>query len=144
MATAIFITSTILFFVIALVVQVEERTARRFIGGQFRDKIDVRLGQLIHRFDTHWKHLSKYILQLGWYYSIHSLLRTVLTILVSVYDRIERIFEHNRSRTKQLRKELKRQLEKTHLTHIAEHKAKVSLSKEEQERLKTEKLEQNH
>lgn len=122
----------------------EERNARRFIGGHFRDALDQKIERTAHRFETHWKHVSRYVLQLGWYYSIHSLLRTILTILVSVYDKIERIFEHNRSRTKELRKEFKKQLEKTHLTHMAEHKVKTSLSPEEQKELKTRKLEQDH
>ncbi len=144
-AIVVFTVSIIAFWGYALLVTLEEKNARRFIGGRFRDGLDTRLQHVGHQFENHWKHVSRYILQLGWYYSVHRILRTVLGSLVLVYTFFEGIFERNRLRTKELRKEFKRQLhKKTHLTEIAEHKEEMTLSASEQEALKTRKLEQDH
>ena len=144
-AFVVFIASVVAFGGYALLVTLEERNARRFIGGRFRDRLDSRLEHIGHQFENHWKHLSKYVLQLGWYYSVHRILRTILGSLVFVYTFFEGIFERNRLRTKELRKEFKRQLhKKSHLTEIAEHKEGTSLSEAEKEALKTRKLEQDH
>lgn len=145
LATVVFTLSTVAFAGYALLVTLEERNARRFVGGRLRDRLDVGIEKAGHQFDHHVKHVSRYLLQLGWYYSVHSVLRTILAALVSVYTYIEGIFERNRSRTKELRKEFRRQLnKKTHLNHIADHRVETALSKEEQETLKARKLEQDH
>lgn len=145
LGAVVFFSSTIAFALYALLVTAEQKNARRFVGGRFRDRLDNRLDTLGHQFENHWKHVSKYVLQLGWYYSVHKVLRTILGSLVFVYSVIERIFEQNRLRTKELRKEFRRQLHrKNHLTKIAEHKEEHALSVSEQEALKTRKLEQDH
>jgi hypothetical protein len=145
LATVVFLVSAVVFAGYAFLVSLEEKNARRFACGHLRGRLDRYLERTGHQFENHWKHISRYILQLGWYYSVHSILRTILGALVSVYTFIENIFERNRVRTKQLRKEFKRQLhKKTHLTVIAEHKEETTLSASEQEALKTKKLEQDH
>lgn len=144
MIETLFITSASLFIGVAIVVAIEERRARRFIGGRVRVVMDQKIDYLAHQFENHWKHVSRAVVQLGWYYSIHSVLRTILTVLVSLYDRLEQLFERNRERTKQLRRDLKKQLSSTHLSHIAEHKERVTLTPEEQATLKREKLEHDH
>jgi hypothetical protein len=144
-AAIIFFVSTVAFTGYALLVILEERNTRRLVGGYFRDRLDIRIEKMGHQFDHHVKHVSKYLLQLGWYYGVHSVLRTILAALVSAYTYIEGIFERNRSRTKELRKEFRIQLsKKTHLNHIAEHRVETALTKEQQETLKTRKLEQDH
>ena len=145
LAAIIFSVSTAAFVGYAFLVTLEERKARRFIGGRFRERLDVQFEHVGQQFEHHFKHVSRYLLQLGWYYSVHSILRTVLTALVSSYNYIEGIFERNRLRTKELRKEFKLQLHrKSHLSHIADHKAETALSEEDKEVLKTRKLEQDH
>jgi hypothetical protein len=145
LAAIVFFVSAVAFVGYALLVALEERNARRLVGGHLRERLDAHIEYIGHRFETHWKHLSRYVLQLGWYYSVHSILRTILEALVSVYNLIEGIFERNRLRTKELRKEFKRQLhKKNHLAHIKDHKEETALSKEAQEALKTRKLEEDH
>lgn len=141
----IFFSSVVIFTGYSILVTLEEKNARRFIGGRFRDRLDIKIGVVGNQFENHWKHISRYILQLGWYYSVHKVLRTILGSLVFAYNFIEGLFERNRTRTKELRREFRRQLhKKSHLTHMAEHKAETALSSEEQEILKTRKLEQDH
>ncbi len=137
-------TSSVLFTALALLVQVEQRNERRLVCGRFRDALDRGVVQLGSETKRRWRHVMRYVVQLGWYYSIHSLLRAVMKILVSLYSLIENQFERNRLRTKELRQELKRHIHKSHLGHIADHKAETTLSAEEQTKLKTQKLEDNH
>ncbi len=145
LSVVVFSISAVAFVGYALLVTLEEKNARRLVGGRFRGRLDLRIESAGHQFEYHVKHVSRYLLQLGWYYSVHSVLRTILAALVSVYAYIEGIFERNRSRTKELRKEFRRQLnKKTHLNHIAEHKEKTALSSEEKQVLKKRKLEQDH
>ena len=143
-AGAVFGGSIVLFSLYAALVAVEQRNARRVFGGRLRAGLDSRIVTLEARWSSRWKHLSKFIVQLGWYYSIHSLLATVMRVLVSVYNRIEHIFEKNRTKTKQLRKEFKKHLRESHLTKIADHKEATALSQEDQETLLKTKLEQDH
>jgi hypothetical protein len=144
-AAIIFFSSTVVFVGHALIVTLEERKARRFIGGPLRDRLDVHLSHVGHQFENHWKHVSRYLLQLGWYYSVHRILHTILGSLIFIYTFFEKIFERNRTRTKELRKEFKRQLHrKSHLGEIAKHKEETTLSAAEKTARRSKSLEQNH
>jgi 4-hydroxybenzoate polyprenyltransferase len=139
-----FITSAAAFFMFAVIIKMEERRGRRFAGDRIRVVCDTVVERTAFKLDSWWHHFTQYVLKLGWYYSLHSLLRTLLQVLVSTYTIIENVFERNRAKTKALRMELKKQLKQTHFTKIATHKAETSLSTEEQERIKREKLEYEH
>lgn len=143
-AITTFAVSAILFIAFALVVQVEQKNARRLVGGRLRDSLDrgVEKGGL--ELKRRWRHIMRYVVQLGWYYGIHSLLRAVLKVLVSIYSFFEHMFERNRMRTKELRQELKRHMHKSHLTQVADHKAETTLTSEQKTELKKQKLEDNH
>jgi len=143
-AGAVFGGSIILFSLYATLVAVEQKNARRLFGERFRDSLDTKMVTLATRLVRQWNHVSKFVVRLGWYYSIHSLLAAMMKALVSVYTRIEQVFEKNRARTKELRKEFKKHLRESHLTKMADHKEATSLSKEEQETLLRQKLEQDH
>jgi hypothetical protein len=143
-AGAVFGGSIVLFSVYAALVAVEERNARRLFGGRFRAALDDRIVTFGANTTKRWKHISKFTLPLGLYYGIHSFLATIMRVLVSVYDRIEHVFEKNRTKTKELRKEFKKHLRESHLAKIADHKETMSLSKEDQETLLRNKLEQDH
>lgn len=143
-AIVTFLVSATLFVAFAVLVRAEQKNARRFIGGRFRASLDTGVQSMAAQLRRRWRHVMRYVVQLGWYYGIHSLLRTILRVLVSIYSFFENMFERNRLRTKALRQELKRHIHKSHLTQMADHKVKTSLSPEEQEQLKKQKLEDNH
>ena len=82
----------------------------------------------------------KYIIQLSWYYTIHSFLRTVLQAIVAFYERIERTFEMNRRRTKQLHAEKTQIANGGHLAEISQHKKDTALTPAQQRRLKEKQL----
>ena len=142
-ASIIFIASAVLLIAVAVMVRAEELRARRFIGGRVRAVLDTGIIHFEERFARKWRHLSRYMVQLGWYYSIHSLLVAVMKVLVSLYEGFEQIFERNRARTKLLRKEFKTH-QQSHLTAMADHKEAVALSPDEQIALREKKLTEDH
>jgi 4-hydroxybenzoate polyprenyltransferase len=141
---SVFIISIVAFFASAMVVKVEERRGRRLVGDRVRVVFDAVIEQSSSKLGQWWHHFTQYVVRLGWYYSLHSLLRTILQVLVSAYTIIENVFEKNRAKTKALRLELKKQLKQSHFTKIADHKAETSFTPEEQERIRKEKLEYEH
>lgn len=143
-AGLIFLVSVALFGAFAFLVRTEEAKARRVIGGQVRASLDAGIIRFEERFARKWRHMMRYIVQLGWYYSLHSLLAGLMRVLVSVYDSIEHVFEQNRARTRQLRKEFKHHRQQSHLTAIAEHRETTALSPEAQVALRHKKLTEDH
>ena len=143
-AITTFITCLVLFVVMAVVVRIEHKRGKRLLLKSLRGWIDTKIVLLIQRLSNWWHHFSHYVVRLGWYYSIHSLLRTVLTMLVSAYTFLEGMFEKNRAKTKELRHRRKKSLQQSHFSKIADHKAERALTPEQQKELRKEKLENNH
>jgi uncharacterized membrane protein len=143
-AITTFVISSILFIGFALVVHVEQKNAHRLVGGRLRATLDRGVEKSGSELRRRWRHVMRYVVQLGWYYGIHSLLQAILKVIVTVYSFFEQMFERNRLRTKQLRQELRRHIHKSHLTQMADHKAETTLSPEQKTQLKKEKLEDNH
>jgi len=138
-----FIASTTLFVVLALFVRLEQKRGKRLVMGSIRSRLDMMLIGLNRWVKEQWRHFVRYILQLGWYYSLHSFLRTFMRVLVAIYDYLETHFERNRVRTKHLRAE-KKHRRTGHLAKMAEHKAEIALTPEEEEQLRHQKLEEKH
>jgi hypothetical protein len=139
----IFVVSTIMFMMLTIFVQYEQRRGGRLLFVGMRNWADTNLVQANLWLKKQWRHFVRYILQLGWYYSLHSFLQTVMRVLVAVYDFLEAHFERNRLRTKHLRAEKHRKVNK-HFAAVAEHKAEVALSPEEEKSLRQQKLEEKH
>ncbi len=143
-ATITFITCLVLFVVVAVLVHAEQRRGKRILLAAARGWIDRKMALVYGRLLSSWHHFVHYVVRLGWYYSIHSLLRTILAMLVSAYTFLERMFEHNRVKTKELRRKKKHSIEHGHFSKIADHKAEVALTPDEQTQRRKEKLENNH
>lgn len=143
-ALVTFSVAAALFLVVAILVHFEHVRMRRLFLVELRGFLDRKLAESALRWRDRWHHFTQYIVKLGWYYGLHSLLQGVLALIVSIYNYFEGIFERNRSRTKQLRQERKRQTKKSHLTAIADHKAETALTPTEQAALRKEKLEHDH
>ena len=138
------VVSVFVFFVLLLGVRKETLREKRFFAVGIRSWFDVKIdvaGEVIVR---SWSHFVKYIVQLNWYYSIHSLLRTLLRVLVAFYTYFENIFEKNRLRTKQLRAEKRGIKRDGHLAQVAEHKEGIALTEVEKRKLKKRKLEESN
>lgn len=136
-----FLVSVFVFTIILAVVQKERRRDRRFFAEQVRSWLDERVDAAGKSILRGRDHFVKYIVQLHWYYSIHSVLRTILKVIVAVYTYFEHLFERNRTRTKELRAEKRQLHELNHLQQMAEHKEDTALSPAEQRKLRKSKLE---
>lgn len=140
-AAIAFTISLLVLVIILMLVSKERRSGRRFFAAGIRgwlDKIIFKIGSWIEGVVSHF---VKYVLQLSWYYSIHSILRTCLKVLVSFYSYFENIFESNRQKAKQLRSEKKQLKNDSHLQKMAEHKEDTSLTPAQKRKLSKKQLE---
>lgn len=135
------IASTVTFLFVLFLVSAEQKRGSRFLLVRARawsDKIVAGIGLSMSR---SWDHFNRYVVQLGWYYGLHSLLRALLKTLIAFYERVEHVFEINRKRTKLLRAERRKAISSNHLTEMAEHKANSALTPSQQKKLKESHLE---
>ena len=142
-ATAL-ILSIVVFLILVVGVQKERRRGRRFFATRVRGWFDEKVNKFEKWIITSCNHFIKYILQLHWYYSIHTLLRAILQVITAFYAYFENVFERNRSRTKQLRAEKRKVGELSHLGQVAEHKEDVSLTPAQKVKLRQKKLDEKH
>ena len=131
---------------ISLLVMVskERRNGRRFFASRLRGWADGVVDRVEAWLLRSVEHFIKYIVQLNWYYSIHSVLRTILRVMVRFYTYFEVLFERNRERTKKLRFEKKRLNEQNHLSQMAIHKEDTALTPAQKTKLRHKKLEEKH
>lgn len=138
---ATFISSVVIAVVLLLIISKERRRGRRFFAKRFRSWLDIKVNKIGEQLVRSINHFVKYIVQLNWYYSIHSVLRTILRMIVAIYTYMENVFEKNRVKTKKLRVE-KRQLEESnHLKQMADYKKDTMLTPSQQRKLKKKELE---
>jgi len=122
-------------------VRKERRRGRRFFASRTRTWLDQRVDRVGALLTRSLNHFIKYIVQLNWYYSIHSILRTILRVIIAAYTYMENIFEKNRSRTKKLRAEKLQLKDTNHLSQMAAHKESTTLSTTQQQKLRKKNLE---
>lgn len=133
--------SASLFAVVALVTKLEQSRGQRFILSKFRDWCDRVLLVVYESVHKRSQQILRHTIKLSWYYSIHSTLKTLLNLLVKLYDRLELVFNNNRERAKVLRIEKRNALApKNHLTVISEHKASAALTPGQKKKLRAKKL----
>ena len=129
--------SAVLFFALLFGVQAEQKRGSRFLLGGVRGWFDKGIGSVERKIGRSWDHFMKYVVQLGWYYGLHSFLRAILRTLVACYESVENVFERNRHRTKQLRAEKQKVTNgDTHLAEMAQHKVDTALTPAQQRKLK--------
>jgi hypothetical protein len=143
-AATFFAVSIGIFILLLIIFHFERRKQKRIFAHSLRIWLDKKLAQLESGVVRGWNHFVRYVVQLNWYYSIHSVLKTILLGMQVFYTSFEKIFERNRSRTKKLRME-KRQLNTiSHLTQMADHKADTALTPAQKKKLRHTKLEEKH
>lgn len=136
------IASTSLLGLLILTTQFEKKRGKRLALSSFRGWCDGVAAKIGMKIVGMWRHFVRYIIQLGWYYGLHSFLQAVLKTLVRFYESIEMVFEENRKRAKELRAERRKATQgtPTHLTEMAQHKADTALTPAQQRRLKEKQL----
>lgn len=138
----LFIISLGVFSLSAWVVSLENRKQKRIFMPHTRDVLDRVVEKLTAFLVMKLTYLGRHIIKLSWYYSIHKLLRVILTVLVRTYDFLETAFMSNRDRARKLKIE-KRSLRQSqsHLGQVAANKATTALSEKEKKDLLQKKLE---
>lgn len=140
-ALTTFLVSVFAGTVVLVTVNKERRRGRRFFAAHVRAWCDTKVAVIEDFLVRNFEHFIKYILQLNWYYSIHSVLRTTLRAIVAAYTYVENVFEKNRARTKRLRAEKRQLSEYNHLQQMAAHRKDTALTPAQQRKLRKKKLE---
>jgi hypothetical protein len=142
-AGPLFLLSASLLVLYSLVTNLEEKRQERFVLKSLRAGLDNLVTTVFLMIQRKLRHIVRHTIKLSWYYSLHSALKAVLTLLVGVYDRLEGVFIQNRERARGLRAEKKALLreEVNHLTVISEHKASMALTPSQKRKLRAKKLE---
>ena len=136
--------SVLVFCALVFLFHMERRRGNRLFAVSLREKIDALVNDAGAFLQRQWRHLVRYVLQLSWYYSLHSLLKNLLKLLVAVYTFFEQLFEKNRKRTRALRAEKKELHASNHLRQMSEHQEETALTATQKRRLRKRKLEERH
>lgn len=139
-----FLISVGVFLGLILLTSTECRRGRRLFASHVRETLDARIERWYLRLAKLMAHFLRYIVQLHWYYSIHSVLKTALRVVVALYTRLESSFERNRTRAKELRAEKRQQKELSHLEQVSAHKEETALTPAQQRKLREKKLEERY
>jgi hypothetical protein len=143
-ALTFFAMSIGVFTLMLIAVQVERKKQKRLFAAKIRGWLDKKISGLEMWIVRSWNHFVRYVVQLNWYYSIHSVLKTLLLTIQVFYSSFEKIFERNRSRTKKLRMEKRELSTVTHLSQMADHKIDTALTTAQKKKLRHKKLEEKH
>ncbi len=109
----------------------------RFFAVTLRLRLDRAIESTVVAIKNRIAYISKYIITLSWYYSLHAFLKIILHFLASVYTIVERWLHHNRSKARRIRIEHK---QSSYLTAVADHKVKTALSESEKKKRKDKAL----
>jgi hypothetical protein len=138
----IFLGSAVLFLLSVLIVSFENKKMRRLFLTSVRDRLDTIFLDVNHSIRAKYALVVKYSLKLSWYYSLHAMLRAVMTVLVRSYDTLELVVIKNRARAKKIRTESRLLSQGTsHLTEIEKHKQLTALTTNQKKKLRARKLE---
>jgi len=130
----VFCISLLMFVVWAVLCRFEESRQRRLLLPRMRNWIDSLLISGTEYFKRHIRYIIRFLFTLSWYYGVHALLKAGLRFIAKVYFVLEHLFEKNRTRTKQLRREQREQ--NSYLGHLNQHKSNVKLSDKKQAAIK--------
>jgi hypothetical protein len=128
----------VLFLASARIFALENHRGRRMFASSSRTWLDERLHAWAVGLDRKVTYISRYIITLSWYYSLHAFLKLLLQSVAGVYYFIEKILHQNRDRARVIRIEKKKA--HSHLSQIAEHKTKTALTPAEKAKRKEKAL----
>ncbi len=133
---AVTIASTVAFIGYSILLLVEERRGDRSVLKGVRQVLDGQIIRLSTRASDVLHYVSKRVITLSWYYSLHALLKFVLKFLAGLYFSVEQMLINNRNKARQIR----RSQRNSHLTMISEHQKETALTETEKKRRKDKAL----
>lgn len=135
--------SVLLFVIVLGILRLEHSRGERVLFSRLRSFLDRVVVAVTRSFDLVRLVVGRFVLQLGYRYAMHVVLRSVLLAIAGLYDRLMAYFEYNRRRTKAIRKAKRDWGEgrRTHLTELHEHRREYALSDSEKQARKEAALE---
>lgn len=127
--------SFVLLVVLSKLFSLETRAGKRFILPTLRFAVDnmiVAFADSVHRFFVY---VTKYVITLSWYYSLHAFLQMTLKFLAGIYYVVENFTHRNRDKARKIRQERK-QSNRSHLEVLVDHKDETKLTEQEKKKLK--------
>ena len=135
------LSSVLLAFFLWFFASEEKREVRYFLGS-LRNLLDKKIETITNFILKNLLYLGRHMIKLSWYYSIHKMLRLILTLLVKMYDSLELYFIRNKERARTIKLEKKSFIaSESHLGQVAEHKASTTLTAGQKKKLLQKKLE---
>lgn len=128
-------TSFVLLVSLGRLFTLEKRAGKRYILPTVRfalDNIITSTTQSVHRFFVY---ITKYVITLSWYYSLHAFLGMTLKFLASIYYMVENVTHRNRDKARKIRQERK-QTTKSHLEMLVDHKDDTKLTETQKKKIK--------
>lgn len=132
--------SFLLLVILFLVTSLEERAGKRFILTGLRRALDSWVTYCSQAATKLFVYLTRYVITLSWYYSLHAFLRLLLKFLASVYYMVEKLLHSNRDRARKIRHERKQKGSSSHLELLTDHKDDTKLTEAQKKRLKEKSL----
>jgi hypothetical protein len=139
----LFLISGVLFVAVITLTSLEEKRQQRLVLADLRSSLDQFIVKFAKSVRNKLHYLIRHIIKLSWYYSIHSMLRAVMGLLVKAYDSLEMVVINNRERARRLRAEGRVLMQDNHLAEIERHKASTALTASQKKKLRAKKLERD-
>ena len=136
----IFLASLGIFCTLFSVVALERWREERVVAVGIRKTLDGLLDAVIRAVNEWTRYISRHVVQWSWYVLAHVVLRSVLFLVVKIYEWLEASFYRNRHRTQVLQTE-RQQRTDSMLGLVAKHKAETALTTAEKRRRRKRSLE---
>jgi hypothetical protein len=128
-------TSFVLLVCFSRLFTLEHKAGRRFILPSLRFALDNILTTISTSVRRFFVYITKYVITLSWYYSLHAFLGVTLKFLASIYYLVENFTHRNRDKARKIRQERKKET-RSHLEVLADHKDDTKLTEPQKKKLK--------
>lgn len=133
--------SFVLLLVFARLFTLEQRAGKRFVLPTLRFALDNMITTVTAASGRLFVYVSKYVITLSWYYSLHAFLAVVLRFISSIYYVVEGVTHRNRDRARKIRQERKRE-SKSHLEVLTDHQSDNKLTEQQKKKIKDKAINQ--
>ena len=133
--------SFVLLLIFARLFTLEQRAGKRFVLPTLRFALDNMITAVTAAAGRLFVYISKYVITLSWYYSLHAFLAVVLRFISSIYYIVEGVTHRNRDRARKIRQERKRE-SKSHLEVLTDHQSDNKLTEQQKKKIKDKAINQ--
>ena len=127
--------SFVLLVLFGLLFSREQKVGKRLFLPTVRFALDNAIFSVSHSIHQFFVYITKYVITLSWYYSLHAFFQVTLKSLAGIYYIVERLTHHNRDRARKIRQERKRGI-RSHLEVLTDHKDDTKLTEQQKKKIK--------